>query len=270
MLSIGELARLAQVSPRTLRHYDQLGLLVPAQVDEVTGYRRYELRQLAELRRILALRDLGVGLDRIAAVADAPVEELRGMLRLREVELAAAIDADQERLRRVAIHLDALERGELMSLDVVVKRSDPVRLASIDRVAPGYGNENIGPLFDEHVPGLRARLAAADVQPGRFVAHYEWPDDEGNVLVHLGFEIGEQPFDGDDDIAVERLPVVEVASALHRGAPVDISDTFTGLVRWIEASGYRIVERSREITLEWAADDSPTNVIEVQLPIAAA
>ena len=49
MLKIGEFARLAQVSPRTLRHYASLGLLAPASVDPSTGYRYYEVHQLADL-----------------------------------------------------------------------------------------------------------------------------------------------------------------------------------------------------------------------------
>ena len=92
MLSIGEFARLGQVSPRTIRHYGDVGILEPAVVDPSTGYRSYELRQLSVLRRILALRDLGVGLEQIRELVDGDgevsVEQLRGMLRLRESEIA--------------------------------------------------------------------------------------------------------------------------------------------------------------------------------------
>src|SRR5262249_26612733 len=123
MLSIGEFARLGQVSPRTLRHYGDVGVLVPAHVDAATGYRSDELRQLSDLRRVLALRDLGVGLEQIRELTTEdgtlPVEQLRGMLRLRRAEISATIVEDQQRLRRVASYLDALERGELMrTIDV--------------------------------------------------------------------------------------------------------------------------------------------------------
>jgi DNA-binding transcriptional MerR regulator len=64
MLSIGEFAHLGRVSPRTLRHYDDVGVLSPAHVDPVTGYRWYELRQLARLRRIAGLsRELYLHVD---------------------------------------------------------------------------------------------------------------------------------------------------------------------------------------------------------------
>src|SRR5689334_349958 len=119
MLSIGEFARLGGVSPRTLRHYGELGLVVPAHVDPSTGYRSYEVSQLSDLRRVVALRDLGVSLSQIRALLRADdgisLEEMRGMLRLRRAEISEAIDEQHERLRRVASYLDALERGELMS-----------------------------------------------------------------------------------------------------------------------------------------------------------
>jgi DNA-binding transcriptional MerR regulator len=63
MFSIGEFARHGRVSVRMLRHYDAIGLLRPASVDAVSGYRFYQARQLAELNRVIALKDLGFTLQ---------------------------------------------------------------------------------------------------------------------------------------------------------------------------------------------------------------
>ena len=59
MVSIGEFARLVGVSVRMLRHYDRLGLLEPARVDEYTGYRSYSTAQLDRANRLVALKDAG-------------------------------------------------------------------------------------------------------------------------------------------------------------------------------------------------------------------
>src|SRR3954447_14326574 len=115
MLSIGDFARLGPVTPRALRHYAEHRVLEPDRIDPSTGYRFYALRQVADLRRVLALRDLGVGLDEIRGLLEAPdgisVEQLRGMLRLREAEITASIAEQQDRLRRVSAQLHALEQG---------------------------------------------------------------------------------------------------------------------------------------------------------------
>ncbi len=65
MLRIGDFARLAHVSIRTLRLYDENGLLKPARIDPFTDYLYYEFEQLPRLNRILALKDLGFSLDQI-------------------------------------------------------------------------------------------------------------------------------------------------------------------------------------------------------------
>jgi DNA-binding transcriptional MerR regulator len=66
MFSIGEFARLGGLSARTLRHYDEIGLLRPATVDQDTGYRGYSAAQLGQLNRIMALKELGLSLPRSA------------------------------------------------------------------------------------------------------------------------------------------------------------------------------------------------------------
>lgn len=72
MLTIGEFARAARLSPKALRLYDELGLLPPAAVDSGSGYRYYRADQLERARLIAWLRQLGMPLARIRAVLDAP------------------------------------------------------------------------------------------------------------------------------------------------------------------------------------------------------
>lgn len=89
MFKISDFSQLARVSVRTLRLYDELDLLKPAQVDPLTGYRQYDANQLSRLNRILALKDLGFSREQIAQFLqkDMPVERLRGMLLMKRVEV---------------------------------------------------------------------------------------------------------------------------------------------------------------------------------------
>jgi protein phosphatase len=72
VLTIGEFARAARLSPKALRLYDELGLLTPARVDPVSGYRFYEPGQLERARLVAWLRRLGMPLARIRVVCDLP------------------------------------------------------------------------------------------------------------------------------------------------------------------------------------------------------
>ncbi|MFD2356377.1 MerR family transcriptional regulator [Nonomuraea ferruginea] len=95
------------VSERTLRHYDDIGLLAPAAVDGVTGYRWYGVTELSRLERIRGLQRLGLPLRLIADLLDAPEAQLRQALAetmtgiRREIATLAATAA------RAQDHLDA-------------------------------------------------------------------------------------------------------------------------------------------------------------------
>ena len=111
MFSIGEFARHGRVSVRMLRHYDTIGLLRPACVDPVSGYRFYQASQLAELNRVIALKELGFTLQQVQSILAEKVSaaELRGMLKLRRAEIQAMLEAETTRLARVEARLLTIE-----------------------------------------------------------------------------------------------------------------------------------------------------------------
>jgi DNA-binding transcriptional MerR regulator len=268
MLTIGQFARLGQVSPRMLRHYDELGLLRPAHIDPDNGYRFYGTDQLVRLHRLVALRDLGFGLDQIAGLLDADpsLEELRGMLRLRRAELAQQLEDEQARLRRVDAHLRAIERSNGMSQpDVVIKRTQPLRVAEAHGAADALDPQSIGPVFMRLAPAVSAHVEAAAAKPGLLVGYYDDPAEDGSVGVHVCFEIGAQPVSAGNGVAVVDLPVIEVASVIHHGAIDEVTPVYEALLRWIDDSGYRSAGYSRELYHELGPDGP--RVTELQLPI---
>ncbi|MFI6347730.1 protein phosphatase 2C domain-containing protein [Streptomyces sp. NPDC050560] len=96
LLTIGAFARAARLSPKALRLYDELGLLVPASVDPLTGYRRYAAEQLEQARLVAWLRRLGMPLARIRYVrtlaAGPAAREVRAYWAEVEAETAARRD----------------------------------------------------------------------------------------------------------------------------------------------------------------------------------
>jgi DNA-binding transcriptional MerR regulator len=100
--SVGEVARLAGVTVRTLHHYGEIGLLKPSGRTNA-GYRRYAAADLDLLGRILFYRELGFPLDRIAALLDDPTTDPVDHLR-RQRELLA------ERMRRTAAMIAAVDK----------------------------------------------------------------------------------------------------------------------------------------------------------------
>ena len=150
MFSIGEFARLGTVSVRTLRHYDEIGLLHPAKVDPATGYRGYSAEQLGRLNRILALKELGLSLAQAGELLDGiTVEELQGMLLLRRAQLEHEIEEHRSQLLGVEARLRYIAReGAMPADDVVVKKIPAMGVVAIVAHAPEFGPENIVPVVN--------------------------------------------------------------------------------------------------------------------------
>jgi DNA-binding transcriptional MerR regulator/effector-binding domain-containing protein len=271
MFSIGEFARHGRVSVRMLRHYDAIGLLRPATVDPVSGYRFYEARQLAELNRVIALKDLGFTLQQVQAILAEKVSaaELRGMLKLRRAEIHAQIEAETGRLGRVEARLLTIEDEARAPTDgVVIKRLAPVRVGELTGQAAGWEPEAITPVIQPLYCDLWQRLASADVAAaGPAVAYYEdTPAGDGTIVVHAAVPVVAEAAAGHGFSVVDLAEVHSAAAIIHHGSMDDVLSTGQALARWIDANGYRSAGYVREVTLEWSTDPDQW-VTELQQPI---
>ena len=250
MFTIGDFARSGRVSVRMLRHYDAIGLLRPAVVDPGTGYRYYEVDQLARLNRVVALKDLGFTLEQVALIIDdqLDVEQLREMLRLRRTELHDQIAADTARLGRVEARLRVIEMEDAMSNDEVqITRVPAVRVAELSAPIGGFEPQFIspvlGPLFDQ----LMCRLGSAGVPCiAAPIAYYEDAPDGDGLIAHAAAPIPDD-VDPGEGLVVTELPEISAASILHRGSMDNVMPTIQTLGRWIAAHGYQSAGYNREV-----------------------
>lgn len=182
--SISQVARMAGVSARALRHYDDVGLLTPARVSS-NGYRWYGRRELLRLQRILLLRELRVPLPDIGAVLDGETDELAALHRHRE-QLAA----ERDRLDQVLVTVDRTiaglagerpfsdedfftglaERTDRLHRDLVQRYGAPVdaHFAAAEQATAGWGRADHeraaaeGRRLLARMSGARARGVAPD------------------------------------------------------------------------------------------------------------
>jgi DNA-binding transcriptional MerR regulator len=272
MFTIGDFAKYGRVSVRMLRHYDAIGLLPPARVDAASGYRFYEAAQLARLNRIVALKDLGLRLDAIRSILDeqVSVEQLRGMLRLRQSELESQLTGTAIRLRQVEARLRVIEsEGAMPSKDVVLKSLPPVRVAEVTAIAASYEPQDIGPVITPLYERLCALLSAADVMPvGPGLARYEDAPD-GGIVVHAAMPVAEEvtTVPGAEVLVLPEVP--HAATVLHQGDMNEVLPTSQALARWIEANGYVSAGYAREVSLH-VPENLADWVIELQEPVVPA
>ena len=114
VMSIGELARSTAVTTRTLRHYDQLGLLRPTS-RSASGHRCYSPDDVRRLHRIVALRSFGLSLDDVAAVLGAHPDHDPAEVLLRHL----AVVEERKEESHSAVHASAAMRGRRPALIVI-------------------------------------------------------------------------------------------------------------------------------------------------------
>lgn len=268
MIRIGEFSRISKVSIKTLRFYDEAGLLHPARVDDFTGYRTYTFSQLARLHRILALKEMGFPLEQIGRLLNdnLSAEQLRGILKARRSEIQARLEDELERLSRVEARLRLLDKENPMNqVEVVIKTVEPLTIASVRGIIPTYSQQ--GPLWHD----LEGYLALQRVRPtGPCFTVYH---DEGYKERDVDAEVCEPIAPGlpeSNRVKVRSLPGEQMASAIHRGPYQTLNETVQAIVQWIEENGYRISGPDRELYLVPGRNGSqtdPETVTEVQFPV---
>lgn len=274
MLTIGDFARHGHVSIRMLRHYDAIGLLRPAHVDQSSGYRFYQAAQLSRLNQIVALKGLGFTLQQVQTILDEDVtaRELRGMLRLRRAELEAALAATASALAQVEARLRLIENEDSMPQDDVIIRQLPaMRLAELSGTAASFSPDDTGPLIGRLLDELRRRLDSAGIAPdGPRTVYFETPGEgEYGIVVHVGLPVSPVVSGGQDFEVVSLPPVERAATTVHRGMVHGFLSISQLLVRWVEAHGYRFEGHAREVMI--TSPENPEEcVAELQAPVVAA
>jgi DNA-binding transcriptional MerR regulator len=270
MIRIGDFSKLSCVTVKTLRFYDEEGLLKPVQVDQFTGYRYYEFEQLARLHRILALRDLGFSIESIAQLLDQGLSaaQIHGMLLLRQSEIRQKVVDEEERLSRVTSWLSQIEQEDIVSeYDVVLKSAEPIRVASVRAVVPTPPDQ--GALWGE----LGSYMAEQKVRPTS-VCFSLYHDDEFKEH-DWDIEVCEQiqaELTPKGRVQVRALPAeAKMACTIHKGPFETIGKAYDAILKWIDVNGYHITGACREVYLSPSHDGSqvdPDTVTEIQYPVA--
>jgi DNA-binding transcriptional MerR regulator len=272
MFRIGDFSRIARVSARLLRFYDEIGLFTPAHADPQTGYRYYTVAQLSRLNRILVLKDLGFELDQIGGILDSNVgaAELRNLLLLRRNDVERTLATEARRLRQIETRIAQLEaEGELSADDVVVRAEPARRIISLRRTVPSFAaaRELIVELRERVRPVLPKGRSLALVA----IAHSpQFEQDEIDVEFGCVLDDGvaREPPTG-SPLTLRELEAVErMAVCVRVGLPEDAHLVTAKIGRFLEAGGDRLAGPGRELFLQPPdLERMHEAVVEMQFPI---
>jgi DNA-binding transcriptional MerR regulator len=273
MLKISDFAQIAQVSTSALRYYDEIGIFKPLHVDSMTGYRYYDIGQLVQLNRILALKDLGLDLTQIVQLLDEELssEVFHGMLRLRQVQLQKTISMAEEQLARIDARLDHLEKGGETGIpEVVLKPVKATTVAANPTGVTGFiPNQSFASEFADTL--RRGGLKAAGYT--HYIYHPSATADSGyDVEIAVPIEtasIRRLRSSVSGELAIRELPeVLKMATTVHRGSPYTIGEAYQALGRWLQTQSYTIAGPCRKVCLKWSGNHSDY-LTEIQFPVEA-
>ncbi len=283
MIKIGDFSKIAKISIRMLRHYDQIDLLKPAYIDPSSGYRGYLMDQLPRLSRIIFLKELGFSLTEVKELIDnnITIEEMKTMLSKRQTQLMSEIAIASYNLNSISNRLEMIENeGKLPLYDISIKKTAEFTVASIRRIVPRI--EEIGRYCFEMYSDLYKCLESFNLSPSGPEMTFYHNDEyvETNLDMEASIVIDASCLDwvkldgSADSLQIRTLKQEEtVASLIYEGPFEGLEVGFIELIKWVAINDWEISGAAREIHLLGKAHGESINnknIAELQIPIIKA
>ena len=276
MFRIGEFSKIAQVPASLLRYYDDIGLFAPIHSDRETGYRYYSVQQLAQLNRILALKDLGFSLEQVKHLLEDHVspDEIRGMLALKKAQIEQTIQTEAVRLRAVESRLQQLEqKGQFQDDDVVLKSLPAHPFLSLRRTIKDLAEAlafiaDMGQMVSKQVKAKSLGQFAAVVHSELYEEN-NWDLEFGFLLKH-DLDTRASLSDGSVMTVRELPPVKTAVTAVRFGGPENGHLCYSAIGAWVETHQFKLIGPGREVFVVPPKPGHESEmVVEIQFPVDA-
>ena len=262
LYKIGMFAAMNHVTAKTLRFYEEQGLIMPALIHPETGYRYYTLSQMAVLHQITALKLAGFTLEEIARINSGANEE--AVLLKKKSELLAKISDLTRQIAMVDGYLS--KKKTSLSAPVLVKTIPETTVAFMRIRLESYDC-----LFDRmpEMGVLMEKAGCSCALPEYCFTNYLEPGyKDGDILVEICESVVEAKKET-GDLHFKALPEIQAACVFHKGSYRTFSESYEVVLRYIEENGYEIVGEIRESYIDgvWNKDDESEWLSEIQVPV---
>ena len=262
LYKIGMFATMNHVTVKTLRFYEEQGLLMPALIHPETGYRYYTLSQMAVLHQITALKLAGFTLEEIARIHSGADED--GVLLKKKGELLARIADLTRQIAVVDGYLSKTKTG--LSAPVLIKTIPETTVAYMRVRLKSYDC-----LFDRmpEMGALMEKAGCVCALPEYCFTNYLEPGyKDGDILVEICESVvaAKKETGG---LHFKTLPAIQAACVFHKGSYRTFSESYEAVLRYIEENGYEIAGEIRESYIDgvWNKDDESQWLSEIQVPV---
>jgi len=261
---------ITRITPKALRYYDQLGLLVPAAKDTLTGYRYYTADQLERGVMVKTLCSLGLSLEEVASYLDAETRRDKDIMQALMEKHLFRIRGEIVRLQRIEVLLEQsdMEIVKMVLSEPVIKDVPALRVVS-KRDKGSYG-ETIGRLIGELCEMLFRPVNQKNLvkMTGPCMAIYhdqEYKERDADIEVAI-------PITGrievDEGMEVKNLPPARVLAVVHKGSYETLHLTYKKVYDYMMKNRMEFAGPGRELYLSDPCKTTPEELLtEIQLPI---
>ena len=269
MIKIGEFSTLTGISIHMLRNYDKIGLLMPAHIDEESGYRYYKEEQIPIANQILVLKNLGFGLKEIACIQleyDS-MERIQEFLQEKLAEKQEEISRANEQMKKMQQAMREIEQEEMRSLSVVVKTIPPRTVASLRGCISRFEEEGIlwtelGQLCEQvHIKELNTETNRYSYAITHHLEFAKDPPRNGQAynIKEIDVEVQrvieklptekriaeansycKQICSADRRLQFLQIPECEAATLAFTGKYSQLGDINQYMYQWVQKNGYQI------------------------------
>src|SRR5574344_696587 len=242
---IGEFSKLNRITVKTLRHYEEIGLLKPNEVDEWTGYRYYDVSQFQNLSTILYLKKLRFSLEEIKTMFEDGIETPSAEAVLEKMR---ACRQEQSFFQWQLNELTNLEKqlhgGQKMNNNVFIKSLPALTVASYRKVIKNYDELSC---LCCGVIGQEMQRCGCTCDNTQYCYTFEHDKEHKNTDIDVEYcEAVDKPFTESDCLKCKQIAEVKTAVCInHKGRYNNFQQSMAQLITYIENYGYKIINFPR-------------------------
>ncbi len=266
MYRIGEFSKMSKTTIKTLRYYDEIGLLKPQETDKFTGYRLYTTEQLFKLHKIQSYRQIGLSIEEVKMLLSGKNAEQ--IFNKRKEELVSELNNAKDQLSRLEFLLQRKQEEQFMSYSAIIKEIPGCLVYSVEFTVPNYDSfmeaiPAIGKKIEEKYPDLKCT-----VPEYCFIRYLDGEYKEKDIRVELCEAIDNKKLDF-DDVVFKYLDAIKVVSVMHKGPYTRLGEAYAFAMKWIDENGYTVADAPRESYIDgiWNKDSEEEWLTEIQIPI---
>jgi len=263
MFRIGEFSKMSKTTIKTLRYYDEIGLLKPEETDKFTSHRFYSTEQLFRLHRIQELRQIGLSINEITLILSG--HDTEPILQKRKVELISELSERQSQLSRLEFILHGVNQ---MNYSATIKELPGCVVYSKKMTVPNYDAYfEIMPEIGKAIVTKYPELKCA-VPEYCFIVYLDGEHREKDINIEF-CEAVDKIYSDFDDFKFKELKAVTVVSVMHKGAYSKLGEAYAYIYRWIERNGYSAADNPRESYIDgvWNKESEEDWLTEIQVPV---